>query len=76
MINIRNKQEIDGLRSAAIFVSDTFNEIADLVHAGTMLSDIDHKAEIFILKNGGETFTRGFANDRINAPFLGSYAPR
>jgi methionyl aminopeptidase len=71
MINIRNKQEIDGLRSAANLVSATFHEIADLVHAGTVLSEIDNKAEKFILKNGGETLYKGIRQRPHQRPFPG-----
>ena len=59
MINIKTRQEIAGLRAAAKIVAETFKEIEDLMHPGTVLIDIDQKAEKYILKQGGEALYKG-----------------
>ena len=69
MINIKTKQEIAGLRAAAKIVAETFKEIEDLMHPGTVLIDVDHKAEKYILKQGGEALYKGITPAAAPAAF-------
>lgn len=71
MINIRSSQEIAGLRAAAKIVAETFKEIEDLMHPGIILSEIDLKAEKYILKQGGETLYKGIRQRPHQRPFPG-----
>ncbi len=71
MINIRSSQEIAGLRSAAKIVAETFKEIEELIQPGTILTDIDIKAEKYILKQGGETLYKGIRQRPHQRPFPG-----
>lgn len=71
MINIRTSQEITGLRAAARIVAETLKEIEGLMHPGTVLSEIDHKAEKYILKQGGETLYKGIRQRPHQRPFPG-----
>lgn len=71
MINIRSSQEIDGLRSAAKIVAETFLEIEDYMQPGVVLTEIDAKAEKFILKQGAETLYKGIRQRPHQRPFPG-----
>lgn len=71
MINIKTKQEIAGLRVAAKIVAETFKEIEDLMHPGTVLIDVDHRAEKYILKQGGEALYKGIRQRPHQRPFPG-----
>ena len=71
MINIKTRQEIAGLRAAAKIVAETFKEIEDLMQPGTVLLDIDHKAEKYILKQGGEALYKGIRQRPHQRPFPG-----
>jgi len=72
MINIKTKQEISGLRTAARIVAETFKEIENLMQPGTVLLDIDNVAEKFILKRGGETLYKGIRQRPHQRPFPGA----
>jgi methionyl aminopeptidase len=71
MINIRTRQEIEGLKAAAKIVAGTFKEIEGLMLPGTVLSEIDLKAEKYILKQGGETIYKGIRQRPHQRPFPG-----
>jgi len=71
MINIKTKQEIAGLKAAAKIVAETFKEIEDLMHPGTVLIDVDQKAEKYILKQGGEALYKGIRQRPHQRPFPG-----
>lgn len=71
MINIRNSQEITGLSAAAKIVAETFKEIEGLMRPGTVLTEIDLKAEKFILKQGAETLYKGIRQRPRQRPFPG-----
>ncbi len=72
MINIKTRQEISGLRAAARIVAETFKEIENLMHPGTVLLDVDRVAEKFILKQGGETLYKGIRQRPHQRPFPGA----
>jgi methionyl aminopeptidase len=71
MINIKTSQEIAGLRAAARIVAETFKEIESSMHPGTVLIDIDQKAEKYILKQGGEALYKGIRQRPHQRPFPG-----
>lgn len=71
MISIKTKQEISNLRAAAKIVAETFKVIEDLMKPGTVLMEIDHKAEVFILKQGAEALYKGIRQRPRQRPFPG-----
>lgn len=71
MITIKTSQEIAGLRAAARIVAETFKEIENLMHPGTVLIDIDHQAEKYILKQGGIALYKGIRQRPHQRPFPG-----
>lgn len=71
MINIKTSQEVAGLRAAAKIVAETFQEIESLMQPGTVLIDIDHKAEKYILKQGGVALYKGIRQRPHQRPFPG-----
>ncbi len=71
MINIKTRQEIEGLKAAAKIVAETFIEIEDLMHPGTILIDIDHKAEKYILSQHAEALYKGIRQRPRQRPFPG-----
>ena len=72
MINLKTKQEIEGLRAAAVIVSETFHEIEELIIPGAKLKDIDLHAEKFICKQKAETLYKGIRQRPHQRPFPGS----
>lgn len=71
MINLKTKDEINGLRAAAQIVAATFAEIEDLIKPCAVLGDIDRKAEKFILQQGAETLYKGIRQRPKQRPFPG-----
>jgi methionyl aminopeptidase len=71
MISIRNKHEIQGLRTAGRIVAETFAVIEDTIFPGVVLKDIDHAAEKFILAQGAETLYKGIRQRPRQRPFPG-----
>ena len=71
MIAIRNKEEIEGLRAAGRIIAETFAVIREYIKPGTVLIDIDHAAERFILKQGAQTLYKGIRQRPNQKPFPG-----
>jgi methionyl aminopeptidase len=71
MISIRNKNEIQGLRTSGRIVAETFAVIEDMIQPGVVLKDIDHVAEEYILQKGAETLYKGIRQRPRQRPFPG-----
>lgn len=71
MIDIKNKREIEMLRSAGSIVARTFQEIETEIKPGAVLGDIDQIAEQFIKKQGAETLYKGIRQLPHQRPFPG-----
>jgi methionyl aminopeptidase len=71
MINIKTKQEIAGLRAAGRIVAETFKELEDQMLPGSVLTDINMKAEKYILKQGAEALYKGIRQRPHQRPFPG-----
>ncbi len=71
MINIKTKQEVEGLRSAARIVAETFAVIQEKIQPGLVLEEIDMVAEKFILGHGAETLYKGIRQRPKQRPFPG-----
>ena len=71
MINIKTRQEIEGLHAAARIVAETFAVIKDMILPGTILEEIDQAAEKYILKQGAETLYKGIRQRPRQRPFPG-----
>ena len=71
MISIRNKDEIQGLRTSGRIVAETFTVIEDMIQPGAVLKDIDCVAEEYILQQGAETLYKGIRQHPRQRPFPG-----
>lgn len=71
MINIKTKKEIQGLREAGQIVAATFKEIETIIRPGAVLSEIDQRAEKFIIKQGAKTLYKGIRQRPNQRPFPG-----
>ena len=71
LINIRTKQEIEGLRAAARIVAETFAVVEGMIRPGTVLEEVDRAAEKNILKQGAETLYKGIRQRPHQRPFPG-----
>ncbi|MDO9546945.1 MAG: type I methionyl aminopeptidase [Pelolinea sp.] len=71
MISIRNKDEIQGLRTSGRIVAETFAVIENMIRPGVVLRDIDQVAEKYILGQDAETLYKGIRQRPHQNPFPG-----
>jgi len=71
MISIRNKNEIQALRTSGRIVAETFAMIENMIKSGMILEEIDHAAEKYILAQGAETLYKGIRQRPRQRPFPG-----
>ena len=69
---IKSKDEIEKLRAAGKIVAETFLVIKDCIKPGAILSEIDQKAEKYILKQGAQTLYKGIRQRAHQRPFPGA----
>ncbi len=71
MIELRTKHEIEALRAAAQITAQTHARLAEEIHAGVRLKDLDAIAEKFILAQGATTLYKGIRQIPNQRPFPG-----
>jgi methionyl aminopeptidase len=60
MVYTRSNNEIEMISKSCQIVADTLEMISDLVVPGVLLSDLDKKAENFIISNGARPAFKGY----------------
>ena len=60
MVRIRTKREIEFIKNSCQIVSDTLDMLTDYVKPGVKITELDKKAEAFILKQGARPAFKGY----------------
>ena len=71
MIELKSKREIEALRAAAQITAQTHARLAEEIHVGVKLKDLDAIAEEFILSHGAVTLYKGIRQIPNQRPFPG-----
>ena len=71
MIELKSKREIEALRTAAQITAQTHARLAEEIHVGVKLKDLDAIAEEFILSHGAVTLYKGIRQVPNQRPFPG-----
>ena len=59
MVRIRTKREIEFIKNSCQIVSDTLDMLTDYVRPGVKITELDKKAEAFILEQGARPAFKG-----------------
>jgi methionyl aminopeptidase len=71
LIELRTKHEIEALRAAAQITAQTHARLAEEIHAGIRLKDLDAIAEAFLQSHGAATLYKGIRQVPNQRPFPG-----
>jgi methionyl aminopeptidase len=71
LIELRTKHEVEALRAAAQITAQTHARLAEAIHVGVRLKDLDEIAEAYIQAQGATTLYKGIRQVPNQRPFPG-----